>query len=304
MRRSLLAPVLLVLGAACGDDPPAPTPTINFCIRADIAVGGTVNGTLAATDCDLASLDSASGGYFESYRLSVATDTIVGVALSSGEFDTFLALLRLVGADSFAVVALNDDGGGGTNSLIGAVPLSAGEDYVVIANGFTYADVGAYTLTVTGGTVADLLCIRGDVAVGGTVNGTLADTDCDLGNSWFESYRLDPVADVTVDVAMASDVFDTFLFLLRFATPDSLVLVDSDDDSGGGLNGTNSLIAGAVLSAASDYLVVANGFDYGDVGDYTVGVTATAGGAVLGPVRPGSGRWETLVKAKPAGSSP
>jgi hypothetical protein len=219
--------------------------------------------------------------------------------LSSGEFDTFLALLRLVGADSFAVVALNDDGGGGTNSLID-VPLSAGEDYLVIANGFTYADVGAYTLTVTGRTVADLLCIRGDVAVGGSVNGTLADTDCDLGNSWFESYRLDPAAEVTVDIAMASDVFDTYLLLLRFATPDSLVLVDSDDDGGGGPNGTNSLIAGAVLSAASDYLVVANGFDYGDDGPYTVGVTATAGGAVLGPVRPGSGRWDTLVKVKPA----
>lgn len=295
MRRFLLTPVVLSFCVACGSDSAGPTPQVTFCIRGDIAVGGTVNGALAATDCDLADIAPGNGGYFESYRLSVAADTVVDVSLTSAEFDTFVALLRLVGTDSFVVVAADDDGGGGTNSRIGAVPLSAAEDYLVVANGYDYPDVGAYTLAVAGLTLADLLCIRGDITVGGTVNANLAATDCDRGDSYFETYRLDPVADATVNIAMSSAQFDTYLFLLRFVGTDSLALVASDDDGGGG---TNSLISGALLSAATDYLVVANGFGYADVGDYALTVTAAAG-AILGRAPSGAQPWRALVKAKP-----
>ena len=297
MRNSLLPGLALVLAVACGGDSTGPTPQTTYCIRSDIAVGGTVNGTLAATDCDFADIVPGGVGYFESYRLSVAADTLVDVSLTSAEFDTFVALLRLVGTDSFVVVAADDDGGGGTNARTRAV-LSAGEDYLVIANGFDYPDVGAYTLTVTGLTLADVLCIRGDIAVGDTVNANLAATDCDRGDSYFETYRLDPVADVTVNIAMSSAQFDTYLYLLRLVGTDSLEQVASDDDGGGG---TNSLISGAALLAANDYLVVANGFDYPDVGDYALSVTAA--GPILGRASSGVQPWRGLAKAKPGGSA-
>jgi hypothetical protein len=113
------------------------------------------------------------------------------------------------------------------------------------------------------------MCIRGTIAVGGTVNGTLGTNDCDIGDSYIESYRLNVAADTTIDVSMTSGVFDTYLFLLRVRADnvDSLDLVASDDDGGGG---TDALMAGVTLLAADDYLVVANGFDKSDVGAYVL----------------------------------
>lgn len=121
-------------------------------------------------------------------------------------------------------------------------------------------------------TFEQVMCIRGTIAVGGTVNGNLAASDCDIGDSYMESYRLNVAADTTIDISMTSGVFDTYLFLLRIRADnvDSLDLVASDDDSGGGPNGTNALMAGVALLAADDYLVVANGFDKSDVGAYAL----------------------------------
>ena len=122
-------------------------------------------------------------------------------------------------------------------------------------------------------TFEQAMCIRGTIAVGGTVNGTLASSDCDEGNSYFESYTLNVAADTTIDISMNSGVFDTFLILFRVHAEhvDSLELVAFDDDIDPGVN-TNSLIASVALAAANDYLVIANGFDKSDVGAYTLNV--------------------------------
>ena len=122
-------------------------------------------------------------------------------------------------------------------------------------------------------TFEQAMCIRGTIAIAGTVNGTLASSDCDEGNSWFESYRLNVAADTTIDISMTSGVFDTFLILFRVRAEnvDSLELVAFDDDIDPGVN-TNSLIASVPLAAANDYLVIANGFDKSDVGAYTLQV--------------------------------
>lgn len=153
MRTTLLAilPILL-LGACGGDDNAGPTAfELAACIRGDITVGETVNGTLAASDCDL---DTLGGfGYFESYRLTVAANTTVDVAMSSNVFDTFIFLFSVPveNVDSLELVTFDDDNGGGpngTNSLISGVPLTAG-NYLVMASGYDYPDVGAYSLSVS-----------------------------------------------------------------------------------------------------------------------------------------------------------
>ena len=118
--------------------------------------------------------------------------------------------------------------------------------------------------------VADL-CVRGNLTAGQSVNPTLADTDCDLGDSYFETYVLKVAGDRSVDISMESTAFDTYLFLLRLNsfTADSadVTIIAQDDDSG---TDTNALIDNVALDAASDYIVVANGFDYSDVGAYTL----------------------------------
>lgn len=145
------AAALAIALAACGsDEPTAPQTFVQLmCIRGTIAVGGTVNGNLVSADCDLNDVGSG-GGYFESYRLNVASDTTIDVSLTSGVFDTYLFLVRVRAehVDSLELVAQDDDGGGGTNSLIAGVTLLAANDYLVLANGFDYSDVGAYTLNV------------------------------------------------------------------------------------------------------------------------------------------------------------
>lgn len=148
MRFRWSAPALVIALAACGSDEPTASPTFQqaMCIRGTIAIAETVNGTLATTDCD------EGNSYFESYRLTVAADTTIDISMSSGVFDTFLILLRVRAEhiDSLDLVTFNDDidPGVNTNSLIAGVALAAGEDYLVIANGFDDTDVGAYALTI------------------------------------------------------------------------------------------------------------------------------------------------------------
>jgi len=119
------------------------------------------------------------------------------------------------------------------------------------------------------------LCVRGNMTAGQTVNGSIADTDCDLGDSYYETYVLKVAANRNVTITMESTQFDTFVWLLRLnsynAAGDSadISVIATDDDGGGG---TNSQISNAALNAASDYLVVANGFAYADVGTYTLRV--------------------------------
>ena len=66
------SPALGIALAACGSDSPtAPTFEQAICIRGSIAIGGTVNGTLASTDCD------AGDSYFEACRFNVPADTTI-----------------------------------------------------------------------------------------------------------------------------------------------------------------------------------------------------------------------------------
>lgn len=146
MRLHWSVPALVITLVACGSDEPTAPQTFEqvMCIRGTIAIGGTVNGNLASSDCDI------GDSYIESYRLTVAADTAVDIAMTSGVFDTYLILLRVraENVDSLDLVTFDDDGGGGTNSLIAGVALLAADDYLVVANGFDYSDVGAYTLNI------------------------------------------------------------------------------------------------------------------------------------------------------------
>jgi len=146
MRLRWSAPAIAFALAACGSDEPTAPQTFEqqMCIRGTIAIGATVNGTLGTNDCDI------GDSYIESYRLNVVADTTIDISMTSGVFDTYLFLLRIraENVDSLDLVTFDDDGGGGTNSLISGVALLAADDYLVVANGFDKSDVGAYVLTI------------------------------------------------------------------------------------------------------------------------------------------------------------
>jgi len=143
--------------AACSKDStgpgslqyPALSATVQalFCVRGNLTAGDSINGTLSTSDCLF-----PDNSHYETFLLKVPQNRSVDILLSSATFDTYLALLRInaVYADSLdlALITADDDGGTGTNSLIGATALSAASDYLVIVNGYDSTDVGPYNLVV------------------------------------------------------------------------------------------------------------------------------------------------------------
>lgn len=100
-----------------------------------ISVGQTVNGTLAASDCQL-----PDDSYVDYYAFRLTSSTNVQIDLESSAFDAFLFLASSAGVP----IASDDDGGSGFNARI-TRQLSAGV-YVIFANSLDEGDTGAYTL--------------------------------------------------------------------------------------------------------------------------------------------------------------
>lgn len=160
--RKLRSVLVLALTAAilpgCGKDsptgpPPVTFPTLpallltNFCVRGERQPGQAISGTIATSDCVY-----PDNSYYEAWRVRVPTTGAHQFAASS-TFDNFLMVYHL---DSYTdnsatltLVASDDDSGPGTNALIASATLTAGQDYFLIVNGFTPADVGPYTVTFT-----------------------------------------------------------------------------------------------------------------------------------------------------------
>lgn len=104
-----------------------------------IAIGTPINGVLATTDCRL-----SDGSFVDFYVLTVATAVTVQIDMSAS-FDTYLALLSVVGGTA-TTIATDDDGGPGTDSRISRA-LAPGT-YVVAANSVSPAITGPYQLSV------------------------------------------------------------------------------------------------------------------------------------------------------------
>jgi len=129
-----------VINQAAGG-PCAPQP-INF--------GETKNGTLSAGDCQL-----IDGTLADGYTFNGTAGQQISISMTSGEFDTFLLLYKPSGA----VLATDDDGGGGPDGTDSRIPASTGfvtlpatGTYLIFANAFKKPEqggVGAYSLTLT-----------------------------------------------------------------------------------------------------------------------------------------------------------
>jgi hypothetical protein len=105
-----------------------------------IAPDAVVAGDLAVTDCFLSEAGGADNSLFDPFEVSLIGNGDLTIALDSAEFDTFLWLLD----STPAVIATDDDGGTGTNSLI-AMSLTAGT-YTIFANSYHEGATGSYTL--------------------------------------------------------------------------------------------------------------------------------------------------------------
>ena len=159
-RLALVASLAAVLG--CDDDDPTGPGSVTFpdwpsavvtglCVRGTAVVGDTKSGTIADTDCDVADVNPADEGYFEIWRIRVATAQDVTFDASS-TFDNFLAVVRVNSVTAtdldVTVVGENDDRSTTNLNALVTVRLQPNVDYAVVVSGYDYAEVGAYTLAI------------------------------------------------------------------------------------------------------------------------------------------------------------
>jgi Calx-beta domain/Putative binding domain, N-terminal/Bacterial pre-peptidase C-terminal domain len=153
-------------------------------------------------------------------------------------------------------------------------------------------DKGAKVLTVS---PASTSCPnKTPIAPGATLNGTLSSGDCTLGDgSFFDEYTFSATAGQQVFVTLSSNDFDTYLFLLKPSetTPTQTTFQNDDGGTGGvGPGNTNSRIpAGSgviTLPETGTYSILANSFDPGATGNYSVSLTFSGTGGTVCPPNP------------------
>jgi outer membrane protein assembly factor BamB len=115
------------------------------CAATPISIGQTINGNLTTGDCPL-----GDGTFYDTYSFNGTAGQRVAVSMTSSQFDTFLFMHRPDGSP----LALDDDGGGGTNSRIpsesGFITLPVTGTYAIWANAFDPSDTtGSYSITLS-----------------------------------------------------------------------------------------------------------------------------------------------------------
>jgi hypothetical protein len=121
-------------------------------------------------------------------------------------------------------------------------------------------------------------CVRGTATVGETLSGAVTAEDCDAADfsqadpGYYESWRVRVGSATTVTFA-AESPFDNLLLLLRLEsdtdTLTSFEIVAVNDDRATG--DFNALIT-ATLQPDEEYFLLVRGFDYLDVGTYSVAI--------------------------------
>jgi len=259
-----------------------------------IRAGETKNSSLDGGDRAL-----GDGSYFEAWFFEGRAGQRVTVTMRSGAFDTFLA----VGRHNADVIESNDDyeGNSSTNSQV-SITLPADGMYVIRANSLEASKTGDYTVTLesgaggnadsessgvgnsAGGTMAASRVLGMPVnnqrmlQSGRQVSGTLDASDGKLNDdSYFEVWYVQLSAGQKVTVTMRSSSFDTFLSIGAHQGNEA---ADTNDDYEE--NSTDSRLE-FTASTAGTYVIIANSFESGKTGDYTL-VAALSGGENVGGV--------------------
>ena len=230
------------------------------CSTTPISLNQQANGTLSTSSCRL-----TDGSLANAHTLSLTSSTTVQIEMRSSAFDAYLILTDGTGN----LITQDDDGAGGTNARI--VRTLAPGNYTIWANSASTGASGAYTLNVTGLTFnGGISCQSSPIGLGQTASGTLSQTDCKLDDgSYAHPHSLKVTSSATVQIDLRSSAFDAFVLL----TDAGGAPIANDDNSGGG---TNARLVRTL--AAGDYVVWANSKQANATGEYTLVITATAGG--------------------------
>jgi uncharacterized caspase-like protein len=248
--------------------PAAPTTASDIAAARALAPGGTVSGTLAASDHKL-----PDGSYYHPWKLSLRRGQSVTVTMRSRAFDTYLMVVE----DGGGYSRNDDDSGGGTDSRIAFTAPETGT-YLIRANSVGSGATGAYTLEVHDDSPessaaspqpqAPSAVAARDIAIGGTVSSSLDASDPkERDGTYYETWRFNGRRGQNVSITLKSSAFDPYMLM---DGPGGSMWVSNDDGGGG----TDSRIF-ARLPADGEYTLKANALREGGTGAYELGITST-----------------------------
>jgi len=210
--------------------------------------------------------EGADGRRYDEYSLRLDAGQRYRLSVNSDAFDSFARLYR-AGTDE--VIAENDDGGGGLNSLISFRPTEAG-DYVLRVSPLAADGRGAYRAAAAlapAWPAAQTSYQRMEATIWRVYVGELSASDGDNGGAHFDDYivHFDAGQERTI---MLNAEFDTVVQVFSAADREGEPLA-SNDDSGGTLN---SMVV-FKPEQAGDYIVRATALGNNARGAYRLRVS-------------------------------
>lgn len=223
-----------------------------------LRVGQSLTGQLVESDEPV-----NNRGRFHAYRFSATEGQRLLVTAESDAFDTYLVVGRQVGP-VLDELKTDDDGGEDTNSRMRFTAPHTGQ-YLLLVQSFSEEGTGAFTVALREAPAASTGGSR-SISFGATEEGALADTDNEDEESgkFYDEYVFRGRTGQRVEVAMASEEFDTYLTLGRLDGCDYEELA-TDDDGG---EDTDSRLR-YTLEEDGDYVIRATAFSEGE-GPYTL----------------------------------
>lgn len=258
---------------------------VRACDHPAIALGDTVSGALATTDCRLAVW------YTDFLELAVpAGPQGVTLTMTSGVFDTYLELYRQAGT----LLAGDDDiDATNQNSQLAAI-LGTG-DYVIAPSSFDTGTVGAYTLAAVARQTDLVGCEVVWVTRGIAVSDSVTTNDCvdSTGGPFYaDAVALNLEAGSVLTVRHASTAFDAALFLNNAGG----AAVASNNDSANAGTTTNAYLVFPVALTGS-YLLFAGTNVASATGPYTLTISAST--TLSGTAQPGGGGRPQVLRMPP-----
>ena len=192
-----------------------------------MTAGQAITGTLGAAD-----QVNDSGRPVDYYKFTARAGRRYAVTMLSQAFDAVVGMGRGTNG-AYSELKSNDDGAGGTNARLEWVTREAGE--VWVAARALSSDSGRYTLLLEDLGDAPLPAPPSYLKVGNVVQGRLESGDDQDGQSYYDTYYFDGVADQIIVVRMDSDDLDPIVSIGRGEGSEWHEL-DKDDDGGLGTN--------------------------------------------------------------------
>jgi hypothetical protein len=214
--------------------------------------------------------------YIDIYQFAIENDSLVNINLSSLDIDTVLYLVRI--DSSQEPISVESANGNGLNSAM-QTTLQTGTYWIAVSSA-DVLEAGAYQVNIASETTSttrsfeilnSVYGIPVEVNPNPFIVGDLSQNDADIGDgSFVDLYQFTVAREVTLQIDMSSESFDTSLIVVRILVDQSVdntaIFENNDFDTSPNSRITQTLSPGI-------YWIAANSSSTGSTGEYQISVT-------------------------------